>query len=116
MNIRGSGWSLVNSHRLSGGVEMNWLVEKWNRSPERKYFQVGGFVDNSYLSVNSRQINEFGFTLGYGSNYRNVLYNLSLEIGKKGTVSNGLIRENYFQLTLGLSWRDLFFSKGSKYN
>jgi hypothetical protein len=116
LNIRGSGWSLVNSHRLSGGIEMNWLVEKWNSPIERRYFQIGGFVDNSYLSVNSRQISEFGFTLGYGSNYRNVLYNLALEIGKKGTISDGLIRENYFQLTLGLSWRDFFFSKGRKYN
>lgn len=116
LNIRGSGWSLVNSHRLSGGFEMNWLVEKWNRPVERRYFQIGAFLDNSYLSVHSHQISEFGFTLGYGSNYRNVLYNLALEIGKKGTISDGLIRENYVQLTLGLSWRDFFFSKGRKYN
>jgi hypothetical protein len=116
LNIHGSGWSLVNSHRLSGGIETNWLVEKWNRLTEKRFFQVGGFVDNSYLSVKSHQVNEFGFTMGYGSNYKNLLYNISLEVGKRGTISDGLIKENYIQFTIGIGWNDLFFSKGKKYD
>lgn len=116
LNVKGSGWSLVNSQRFSGGIEISKLVERWDRAPARKYFQLGAFVDNSYLSVKSHQLNEFGVTLGYGSNYRSLLYNLSLEIGQRGTISDGLIKENYFQVTIGLSYRDFLFSKGKKYN
>ena len=83
---------------------------------DTRFFQVGGFIDNSYLSVKSHQIREFGVTLGYGSNHRNLLYNLSLELGQRGAISDGLIKENYFQFTIGLSYRDFLFSKGRKYN
>lgn len=116
LNIRGSGWSLVNSQRFSGGIELSKKVEVWNRPVERRFFQLGGFIDNSYLSVKSRQVNQFGVTLGYGSNYRNLLYNVGLEFGQRGTISDGLIKENYFQITIGLSYRDFFFSKGRKYD
>ncbi len=116
LNIRGSGWSLVNSHRFSGGIEISKQVEVWNRPVERRFFQVGGFVDNSYLSVKSKQVSEYGITFGYGSNFRNLLYNVALELGQRGTISDGLIKENYFQVTIGLSYRDFFFSKGKKYN
>jgi hypothetical protein len=116
LNIRGSGWSLVNSHRFSGGIELSRLVKVWDRPVEQRFFQIGGFIDNSYLSVKSRQVSEFGATLGFGSNFRNLLYNVSLELGQRGTISDGLIKENYFQVTIGLSYRDFLFSKGKKYN
>lgn len=116
LNIRGSGWSLVNSQRFSGGIELSRQVKLWDRPVERRFFQVGGFIDNSYLSVKSNQVTEFGATFGFGSNFRNILYNVSLELGQRGTISDGLIKEKYFQVTIGLSYRDFIFSKGKKYN
>jgi hypothetical protein len=116
LNVRGSGWSLVNSHRLSGGVEFGKLVKKLSGEVRLSSFQAGAFMDNSYLSVNSKQISEYGASFGYSSNLRNLLYNVSLEVGQRGTTSKGLIKENFFQVTIGLSYRDFLFSKGRKYN
>jgi hypothetical protein len=44
-----------------------------------------------------------------------LLYALSIEGGKRGTTAAGLIRENFFQLTISLTYRDFLFSKGKKY-
>ncbi len=37
--------------------------------------------------------------------------NLGFEFGKKGTTSQNLIQENYFNLNIGLSLNDLWFRK-----
>jgi hypothetical protein len=116
LNIKGSGWSMVNSQRLSGGVEIGRKVERWDRRTTYQFFQFGGFFNNSYLSVRSNPIREFGATFGFASNYRNVLYNIGLEIGQRGTTRHGLIKENYFQFTIGLSYRDFFLTKARKYD
>jgi hypothetical protein len=44
------------------------------------------------------------------------MYHLSLELGKKGTTREELIKENFLQLTIVLSYRDLLFSKGRRYD
>lgn len=116
LHSNGPGWQLISSNRLSAGVEFSDLVKKWNQTIEKKFFQVGAFIDNSYLQVRGHQINEYGITAGTGGNLNSLLYNLSLEAGQRGTTQAGLIKENYLQLTVSFSYRDLLFSKGKKYD
>jgi hypothetical protein len=40
-----------------------------------------------------------------------MIINLGLEYGKKGTRTNGLIEENYINVTVALSLSDLWFIK-----
>jgi hypothetical protein len=117
LNIGGNGWRLISSNRLSAGVEFSNIINQWNQSLEKRYFQFGGFISSSYLRVHNTPVNEFGVTTGMGGVLSNsLLYNLSLEVGKRGTTQNKLIKENFLQLTLGLTYRDFLFSKGKKYN
>jgi hypothetical protein len=116
LHIKGTGWSMVNSHRVSGGVQFSNIVRVFNQPVEKSFFQLGGFYNNSSLNVRNNQIKEYGFTAGYGGAYRSLLYNLALEAGSRGTITSGLIRENYVQLTIGFSYRDFLFSKGRKYD
>jgi hypothetical protein len=116
LHIKGTGWNMINSHRISGGIQFSKLVSVFNQPVEKNFFQLGGFVNNSSLNVHSNQIKEYGFTAGYGGAYRNLLYNLALEAGSRGTIRSGLIQENYVQLTLAFSYRDFLFSKGRKYD
>ena len=117
LNIRGDGWRLVNSRRLSGGVEISKRIKSWKGEFEKNYFQFGGFISNTYLRVHNTPVDEFGLTTGMGGVLSNsLLYNLSLEIGKRGTTKNNLIKENFLQLTIGLSYRDFLFSKGRRYD
>jgi len=61
-------------------------------------------------------IQEFGFTAGYGGILGgNLLYSLGAEVGTRGTTSGGLIKENYFQISFTINYRDFLYSKGRKF-
>jgi hypothetical protein len=114
---RGYGYSLINSRRLSAGIQFSNQIEAWGRRYEKNYIQAGFFTNNSYLRVRNTPINEIGGSIGYGSYLSGSLfYGLSVEAGRRGTIVNGLIKENYVQGTLTLSLREFLFSKGHKYD
>lgn len=117
LGVKYNGWRLINSHKLSGGVEFSKFIQQWNQPVEKKFYQLGAFVQNSYLQVRSNPIREFGFTAGMGGRLgNNLLYTFSGEFGQRGTTNANLVKENYFQFTLSLSYRDFLFSKGRRYN
>lgn len=117
LKIKEQGWQLISSHRVSGGVEFSKQQFIANQRIERRYFQLGAFLNNSYLQVRNQPITEFGFTAGMGGFINsNLLYNIGIEAGSRGTTQAKLIKENYIQVTLGFSYRDFLFSKGRKYN
>ena len=117
LHIKEQSWQLVSSNRISAGVEFSQQRKIGNLFAERKYFQLGGFFSNSYLQIRNTLVKEFGLTAGMGGAINsNLMYNLSLEAGTRGTTRSNLIKENYIQLTIGLSFRDYLFSKGKKYD
>ena len=116
LNISGDGWRLINSNRFSAGIELSKKVQRWGQTMEKNYFQLGGFINNSYLEVNNTPINEFGITAGTGGALtNNLLYTISIGGGKRGTTNANLIRENFFQFSVSLTYRDFLASKGRKY-
>jgi hypothetical protein len=111
------GFAMVNSNRISGGIQIVNKKEQFGRSWEKNFIQAGVFYNQSYLQVHKTQITEFGLSAGYGGFLNGgLVYNLALEAGRRGTTINGLIRENYVQFTIALSYREFLFSKGRKYN
>lgn len=117
LEMKGTGWSLINSHRLSAGFQLSNQLERWGLRMEKSYFQAGLFTGRSYLRVKNTPLDEFGGTMGFGSYLSGKLsYGISLEAGRRGTMANNLIKENYVQLTLSLSFREFLFSKGRKYD
>lgn len=117
LNIQGEGWALTNSSRFSAGMEFAQHADVRGQLVEKRYFQFGGFINNSYLQVNNTPINEFGITAGMGGKVTgNLLYTLAVEGGNRGTTAENLIRENFVQFTITLTYRDFLFSKGHKYD
>lgn len=93
-----------------------------NTNPFAAYFKKityrGGFkFEKTGLVVNSTSVNDTALTFGMGfpviGSLSNV--NLGLEYGKKGTTSNNLVQENYFNINLSFSLNDKWFVK-SKYH
>jgi len=114
---KGQGYSLIDSRRLSAGVQFSNQVERWGHRYEKNYVQAGFFTTNSYLRIRNTPVNEIGGSIGYGGYLSGSLfYGLSVEAGRRGTITNGLIKENYVQATLTLSLREFLFSKGHKYD
>ena len=118
-NISGVGYTLVNSQLFSAGAEYSKKASYMNTTYEKYHLQAGVFYNNSYLRMSGEQLKDYGFTIGAGAELsRTGLSGLAiqgaLEIGKRGTSDRGLIRENYTQFNVTLSYRDFWFSRKMK--
>lgn len=80
---------------------------------ERITYRAGLKYEKTGLMVNSSSINDKGLSLGLGFPVTGSLSNVNVgfEIGKKGTLSNNLVEENYFNLSIGISLNDRWFVK-----
>jgi hypothetical protein len=87
---------------------------------QRVTYRAGIRLENSGLSINATgnsgdftTINDFGISFGLGLPIGNQLskVNLGFEYGNRGNTTNGLIKENYFNLRLGLDLTDKWFRK-----
>jgi len=84
---------------------------------KRVVYRAGVRFENTGLKINNESINEFGMSFGVGLPVGNLFSNanLGLEIGKRGTVDNNLIQENFINFQISLSLNDRWFNK-RKYN
>jgi hypothetical protein len=87
---------------------------------QRVTYRAGIRLENPGLSINATgnsgdftTINDFGISFGLGLPIGNQLskVNLGFEYGNRGNTTNGLIKENYFNLRLGLDLTDKWFRK-----
>lgn len=108
---------VISSHRFSMGIQYSKLKNISNYLYEKNYIQAGLFLNNSYVNISNHQISDYGITVGGGVPVNGrINVNLALEIGSRGTTQNDLIKENYSQLTINISYRDLWYTKGRKYD
>lgn len=84
---------------------------------KRVVYRAGMRFENTGLEINNETINEFGISFGVGlpvgSFFSNV--NLGFEVGKRGTINQNLVQENFVNFQLSLSLNDRWFVK-RKYN
>ena len=79
-------------------------------------YSLGFKYDRTYIKAAGKEINQSALCLGLGlplPSNRTAFYkiNFSAEIGKRGTLSNNLIRENYMNIHLGFTLNDRWFIK-----
>lgn len=117
LNYKGSGYSLRSSQRSSVGVELAKLRQIWPIPIEKVFYQAGVFYDNSYLSIRNEQLKDMGASIGVGfhSKRSTLSYLINFEYGIRGTKAQNLIQERYGKLTLTLSYKDFWYTKGQKY-
>lgn len=79
----------------------------------RMAYRAGLRYEKTYLIVGNQQVNDFGISFGVGLPvYRsNSTVNISAELGRRGSTSNDLVRENYLKLNLSVNLYDLWFVK-----
>jgi hypothetical protein len=113
----GESDSLVNSQVLAfGGYFIPDFAD--NSYLKRIEYRVGGRYSESYLKLREKQINGFGITFGLGLPLRSIalkgsksMINIGTEIGRRGTVENGLIQESYANFYFGVSIYEFWFYK-----
>jgi hypothetical protein len=118
-NYTGVNYALKNSSRASLGFEVSNKTSYFNTLYEKNYLQAGVYYGTSYLSINNHQLNEMGLTLGYGLNSKKnpkLGCSIGIDIGQRGTQQAGLIKENYVNFILTVTYRDLWNAKGARYD
>ncbi|WP_158828721.1 hypothetical protein [Mucilaginibacter lacusdianchii] len=79
-------------------------------------YRLGLKYDKTYINVNNTDINQYAVTFGLGlpiPRTNNTFYkiNISAELGRRGTLENNLLRENFVNIHLGFTLNDLWFTK-----
>jgi hypothetical protein len=100
---------LTNSNEISVGAEYtdDYASKQYIKTIN---FRAGARYSNTQLKLNDKQIKEYGFTLGAGFPIGlGTKINLAFEIGKKGTVEDQLIMENYYLMHLNFNMTDNWF-------
>ncbi len=73
----------------------------------RSTYRFGVEFKQTPYFFNQTQINDIGINFGTSIPVNQLsLINLSVQVGQRGTLDNGLIRENYVNFTFGLSLND----------
>lgn len=109
--------SLVNSHTVATGGQYTPDFTSTSFG-KRIDYRLGAKFSQSYLNLRNTQISTFGITFGVGLPLRSKSIrgskskiNLGIEAGRRGTIENGLVQENYLNFYLGISLNEFWFFK-----
>jgi hypothetical protein len=110
--------SLANSRDFIVGFEYIPNYLSLTKYSERVHYRAGFRYSDTYLQLNGTRVNEFGISFGAGFPIMDRMrrgtqssLNLILELGKRGTVKNELIREMFGTFTIQLTLHDKWFTK-----
>jgi hypothetical protein len=80
---------------------------------ERVTYRSGFRYENTGLVIDNQSIKDNAFTLGLGLPLRGTFSNINIgfELGSRGTKNSGLVKENYMNFSVGLSFNDRWFQK-----
>ncbi len=93
----------------------NSITSYW----DRVVYRGGLRYEETGLRLNGEDINEFGISFGLGlpvgtgNSFSNA--NIGFEYGQRGTQNAGLIKEDFFSISIGLSFNDRWFQR-RRYN
>lgn len=100
-----------NSTRLALGGYYIPKYDSFSNYFERIVYRAGFKYENTGLVLKNESINDYGMNFGLGLPLGFSKIDLGFEFGKRGTSSNGLIEENYFNVSVGLNLGAKWFEK-----
>lgn len=125
-DLRSANWSKFRQNGTSGGLNDSWGVSVGgqitpNVNAVTNYlklidYRLGVSYDKTYLQLSTQDITIKSLNFGFGFpliSGRNSFYkiNFATEIGKRGTLKNNLVEENFINLHLGFTINDRWFQK-----
>ncbi len=80
---------------------------------ERIAYRLGAYYSNDYLNIKGNKVKEYGITCGFGlpTPEGKTQINLGLEYKHRNATPVKLITENYFNITLGVNFNEVWFWK-----
>ncbi|MFA8435584.1 MAG: OmpP1/FadL family transporter [Marinifilaceae bacterium] len=105
--------TLVNSNNFALGMEYTPNANSIRSYFHRIRYRFGAHFDNTYLKVRNKQLQDYGLSIGAGLPFKkNGSYiNVAFEVGRRGTLNNNLIREDYAKISVNFSLFEHWFVK-----
>ncbi|MEI6122319.1 MAG: hypothetical protein WCQ95_01695 [Bacteroidota bacterium] len=103
--------SIDNSFNFAIGGEYTPRYTSLKNYWKKMSYRFGFHYGQSNLELRNTKIDDFSVSLGIGFPIKRIrtVINLAVEAGKKGTINQNLIQENYVKFTLGFSFREFWF-------
>lgn len=108
-----SNVSYENSVKVAIGGFFIPKFDSYNSYFQRITYRGGFKFENTGLVINNTPLKDKSVTLGFGLPISGTFssLNLGVEYGSRGTTNNGLIKEDYFSINIGLLFNDKWFRK-----
>jgi hypothetical protein len=123
LSIAGVNQGLLDSKTFNLGGQFTPNINAINNYWQTVDYRFGLMYDQSYLNVpnetgsGNTNIKSYAFTFGLGMPLKptnlQTFYkiNVAAELGQRGTLANGLVKETYFNLHLGFLINDRWFQR-----
>lgn len=98
--------NLARSNAITIGAQYTPDYTSINNYLNLMTFRVGFSLENTPFTVNGEQIDEAAIHFGLTAPLRYNSLNVGFKFGNRGSLSNNLIRENFFRISLGISVGD----------
>lgn len=81
---------------------------------QRVRYRIGALYNHDYVMVGDNNVKDYGLSFGLGlptpvNRYTKTIVNLTFEYRHRQTSPVKLVTENYFQITLGINFNELWF-------
>ncbi|HRO44086.1 MAG TPA: hypothetical protein PL009_14725, partial [Flavipsychrobacter sp.] len=105
--------SVTNSYKIGIGGELTPDPTSLYKYLSRVTYRLGFYFGKDFVTLRNTDINFYAVTVGASLPFKRSMdrLHLAMEVGRRGTESNGLVRENFFRFHLGISLNDRWFVK-----
>lgn len=125
-DFRTGKWSKLTMDGVNDGLQDSWGFSAGGQiTPDinsigsyfnRMDYRAGFTYDKTYMQINNQDIKQMAVTFGLGlplvyNRYAIYKINLTSEVGRRGTMTNGLVQENYINIHLGFTLNDTWFRR-----
>jgi hypothetical protein len=119
-NFFNQSQNLKNSLRVSGGVQYtpNYSANGKGDYLKRVNYRAGLRYSQTMIELKNTQLTEKAFTCGLGLPVGRSfvlrtfsMINIGFEFGQRGNINNGLVKENFFNTSIGFTINEMWFQK-----
>lgn len=111
-NFNDGNSDMVDSYKVSLGGEYTPEIASIDNYLKRMTYRMGISYENTPFQVNDEQVRDFGINFGTSlpvSRFSSL--DMAFRLGRRGSLSNDLIREDYFRVFFGVTFNDKWFQR-----
>ena len=101
------------NNRWKAALGLQFIPKLRGNYVQRINYRMGAHYTNDYITVRGNKVREYGVSVGFGlpSNFTKTMINLSFEYKRRESSPVNYITEDYFNITLGVNFNEMWFWK-----